>query len=267
MLIWFGGKRNQRRKLLPLFPKTETIVSPFLGGAKVEIELAKQGIEVIANDLDSGLINVFRQFQERKDELLQLLCEVYINVSREHLEELRDEYREFGFDTGLESAAKYLTLNFSSYNGIMNPNTIQLKTKRTYLTTKCSVVELTYFNINRLRRLERLEYRPFKLYNEDWETFINRQDQSLFSYLDPPYFGIKGKPYQHTFTEDDHLRLRDYLADRGNFLLSYNNHNTIMKLYGGDCFRIHQLDYFVNSIPSGKSKKKVADLTIFSNRV
>ena len=230
-----------RKKIIPYFPETDTLVSPFLGGAKIEIELAKRGVQVIANDADTAVINVWRNFQERKDELLGRLEEYYLNTSREHTKELLAEYKEEGFLDGLESAAKYLALNASAAKGIMGRARCNLKS-RTILTA--SGMQRNYFHSGLLERLARLDYRPFKLYNEDWETFINRQDQSLFSYLDPPYFEVvRPGGYEHEFEFGDHYQLYQYLKGRENFCLSYGSHKQLLEWYDTEEFLVTFFKY------------------------
>ena len=240
-MLYFGGKHFLKRRIIPLLPRVDTVVSPFLGGAKIEIELAKRGVQVIANDADTAVINVWRNFQERKDELLGRLEETYLNPSEEHREELLAEYKEEGFLDGLESAAKYLALNPSIVNGKMNRKCCCLKTKLTLFDNGNQ--RRSYFHMGLLNQYARLDYRPFKLYNEDWETFINRQDQSLFSYLDPPYLGVLSGAYQHEFHFYDHLRLYRYLADRDHFALSYKNHKQILEWYDTERFSLVAIDY------------------------
>ena len=267
MIQRFGGKHYQKKKLVQLFPQIDTLVSPFLGGAKVELEFAKQGVQVIANDLDTALVNVWTQFQDHREALLQLLCEQYINISREHLQELKAEYRETGFLNGLNDAAKYIALNFTAYNGIMTRKHVGLPKSRlvTSWKVKYNSSHKTYFNLATLKRWERLEYKPFILSNEDWKSFMNKQDSETYAYLDPPYFGIQGLTYDCDFEEEDHTRLRDYLRNRSNFVLSYNNDKRVIDLYQGEEFRIGYLTYTVyarNIKAEDQHKIKTNDLVI-----
>ena len=46
-----GGKSRAVKHILPYFPEnTTTVVSPFMGGSSVELNLAAKGIEVYASD-------------------------------------------------------------------------------------------------------------------------------------------------------------------------------------------------------------------------
>lgn len=74
--------------------------------------------------------------------------------------------------------------------------------------------------------------------NLSFDRLIPNYDrkETLF-YCDPPYMMLLDKPcgkqyYQHTFTEDDHTRLRDTIKGiSGRFILSYDDHPEVRKLY------------------------------------
>jgi DNA adenine methylase len=54
-----------------------------------------------------------------------------------------------------------------------------------------------------------------------------------YLYMDPPYWDIGDEMYQHSFTENDHLNLFDYLRARDGWLLSYNNCPEVRNIYVG----------------------------------
>jgi DNA adenine methylase len=64
--------------------------------------------------------------------------------------------------------------------------------------------------------------------------------------------------YQCDFTEEDHTRLRDSLAAiKGKFILSYDDHPLVRKLYKG--FRIHKagdVHYSLNKRPGTSPRSK-----------
>ena len=231
-----------KNRIIPHFPQTDTLISPFLGGAKIELRLAKAGVQIIANDMDTAVINVWRHLQESKEELLQLLYDYYLNPSEEHLKELLVEYKEEGFLNGLENAAKYLALNPSIVNGKMNRNAASLKRKLSYFEN--GNPRRSYFHMGLFNMYSKMEYKPFKLFNEDWESFMNKQDSDTFAYLDPPYIGVTLGAYEHEFTWEDHERLYLYLRTRSNFCLSYKNNEQIREWYNEQDFKIVPLNYY-----------------------
>lgn len=68
--------------------------------------------------------------------------------------------------------------------------------------------------------------------NQDFQQILKNYDKkdALF-YLDPPYYETE-KYYPDRFMPEDHIRLRDALANvKGKFILSYNDCEYIRELY------------------------------------
>ncbi|GER92694.1 hypothetical protein A45J_0412 [hot springs metagenome] len=104
--------------------------------------------------------------------------------------------------------------------------------------------------------------------NLSFDRLINNYDRkgTLF-YCDPPYMVCLEKPggkhyYQYTFTEADHVRLKDILSNiRGRFILSYDDHPEVRKLYRK--FNIKETDpvlYSINNrggVPARKRRELI----------
>ena len=88
--------------------------------------------------------------------------------------------------------------------------------------------------------------------NQDFEVLINHYDRdNAFFYCDPPYFSSE-YVYQCGFTWDDHLRLKNTLANsKGKWLVSYNDCEEIRNLYDGYSFfdftRLHNMKQRINA--------------------
>lgn len=82
--------------------------------------------------------------------------------------------------------------------------------------------------------------------NKDFEALICQYDRTnAFFYCDPPYYETEGM-YEVLFTKEDHIRLRDCLANiQGKFLLSYNDCAFIRELYKNfyieSCTRVNNM--------------------------
>jgi DNA adenine methylase len=75
-----------------------------------------------------------------------------------------------------------------------------------------------------------------------------------FFYLDPPYYAAGPKLYQFAFTHDDHERLAKRLRGENRpWLLSYDDHPVIHRLYGGWC-RLERVE--VACSINGSNRKK-----------
>jgi DNA adenine methylase len=62
--LWFGGKGNLAKKILPYLPKGKVYVEPFCGAASIFWHLPEPyGVEVL-NDLNGEIVNLFRVLQD-----------------------------------------------------------------------------------------------------------------------------------------------------------------------------------------------------------
>lgn len=88
--------------------------------------------------------------------------------------------------------------------------------------------------------------------NQNFEVLIRHYDrENAFFYCDPPYFSSE-YVYQCGFTWDDHLRLKNTLANsKGKWLVSYNDCEEIRELYDGYSFfdftRLHNMKQRINA--------------------
>ena len=80
------------------------------------------------------------------------------------------------------------------------------------------------------------------MFNEDFEAVIDRFDRAeTFFYCDPPYYSAEGV-YEVDF-RGNHERLAERLKHiKGKFLLSYNDHETVRRLY--DWAAVETVDTF-----------------------
>ena len=124
-----------------------------------------------------------------------------------------------------------------------------LKLLRYSYSSGCKSYASQPFDLRRLFSLIReLENRMANVVieNQDFETLIRHYDRpDGFFYADPPYFASE-EMYDTEFDWNDHVRLRDTLANvKGKFLLSYNDCKEIRDLYDGfsvfDFSRIHSM--------------------------
>ena len=263
-VIWFGGKHASIKKILPYFPQTNKIISPFLGGGSIELVCANNGIEVIGNDKDPDLINCWRHFQNNKEEFISILEEEYMNLSREHWRELKKEYKNNEFKNDLQSAVKYLALNKSAFSGQMAKKNISYKRKEHMFLPKNGLPYFIkdYVSPMFVDRISKLNYRPITLSNKDWKAFLDEQNNEDFIYLDPPYFDAKD---YYEIDDVNHYELKEYLDSCPNWALSYKKCDEILELYKD--YRIVDINY--NNFTRYAAKKELTgkDILILSNGI
>ena len=261
-----GNKSSILHIIYAVFPlKFGKFVDVFGGSGSVLLGKEQVHPFEVYNDFDKNLVNLFRCMKERTMATVREIGFCNLN-SREDFNAIKTffESDDYEFDD------KYLTEELQLTKLTLPPLQAQeLQELRTRITTDYDVRRAAMFlkllrysyssgcksfaaqpmDIRRLFGLiKQLESRMANVVveNQDFETLIKHYDRpdTLF-YLDPPYFSTEDM-YAVGFSWDDHVRLRDTLANiKGKFLLSYNDCPEIRELYNGfsvfDFSRIHSM--------------------------
>jgi len=212
-----GGKSRAIKPIYSCIPENETkLCSPFLGGASIELACTPI-MKVRGYDIFEPLVN-FWQVLSNSPNLLADRVAQYYPLSRANFYNLQKRYVHL--ENKLEQAAAFYVLNRSSYSGTTLSGGMSLGHPR---FTKSSIERLRGFRVNDFR-VERADFR---------EAIANNKD--AFLYLDPPYvnrqalYGLKG----NTHKGFDHKALAEVLYQRGRWLMSCNDCDTIRELYDG----------------------------------
>lgn len=92
-------------------------------------------------------------------------------------------------------------------------------------------------------------------------TFVEGTYQQVkgldYLYMDPPYYEVGDRLYQHNFTEEDHVNLKLYLDEQPAWLLSYNNHKKVRDLY-------REYSILTSSTNGNGGEKKNSELLIWN---
>lgn len=236
-LRYAGGKTLAVGHIINLLPdKLDRVVSPFLGGASVEIALAKElGVEVVGYDIFDLLINYWKNQINNPDKLYQALRKLkntkkgYQDVKNilKDIWNKKDGLLRNGFSS-LELATYYYFSHNLSYGpgflGWMSSN---------YLDDK------KYDSM--LKKVKNFKVSNFHVYVESFEKTIPAHNKD-FLYLDPPYYldgnskmfkGIypmRNFPIHHNGF--NHKLLFDLLKKhKGGFILSYNDCDWVRETY------------------------------------
>lgn len=226
-ISWVGGKNILARKIISLMPEHHCYVEVFGGAGWVLFKKPTSKVEVW-NDLNSDLVNLFQVVRNRLDQFKRR--QYFLLASREEYCTFQQAIKKGKFKDNIDRAiAFYYCIKNSFSSGIFTgwhfgPNKIP---------RYCSS----------LNRLEEARERLKNIYidNLSFERLIPNWDRKdTVFYCDPPYFMLLEKRpgsrsyYQYTFTQEDHVKLRDILKGiSGKFILSYDNHSLIRKLYRG----------------------------------
>lgn len=216
-------------KLLP--DKLKRVVSPFLGGASVEIALAKElGLEVIWYDIFDILVN-FWHYQTTQPEQLAKALEKFKPTKEEYArvrEIMKKHWKWTKKLEWLELASVYYFNHNTSYGPhfLGSQSSVYLQPER----YKKTIEKVNNFDVKKL-----------KVFCETFEKVIPKHKND-FLYCDPPYYldgdskmfvGMyphRNFPIHHKGF--NHEKLRDLLkAHKWGFILSYNDCSTIREWY------------------------------------
>lgn len=250
-LQYAGGKGWLWKTFQSYLPQNTTeIVSPFVGGGAIEINLARQGIHVKAYDAFEPLVNFWKYFLDYPKE--------FIGLARQFIETKDRDFfckiHKGGYDalkTNYIKAIMYFLINRMSFKAM----TFQAHGLRNdYLRA---------LKPNILSTLENYQIPNFTVKKQDFLTTIRLNPYS-FLFCDPPYpvetslYGSRKLDLQSRF---DHKALANELCSREKWICCYNDNEEILKLYkhhkilpiqrvgDGSCLNKNEVLIFSHDIP------------------
>lgn len=263
-LKWAGGKRQLLNQIKERMPKEyNDYYEPFIGGGAVLFELQPEKATI--NDINTSLINVYRQVKYNTEEFIELVNkldsemwedgkEYYLNIREKYNDKLlKEEY-------DLELAALFTFMNKHCFNGLYRVNKKGLfnvpynKSRRTSIEEE-SVRETAKF----LKTVNILE--------GDFEEACKDAKKGDFIFFDSPYAPLNPTSFEaytkEGFDVESHKRLAelyDELTERGCYCM-LTNHNTefINELYSNKGYRIDVVSVkrMINSDASNRKGEEV----------
>ena len=239
-----GGKSRLRKTILERIPEHTCYIEPFFGAGWVYFGKAPSKVEVI-NDVDKELINMFRMIKYHAPEIERVL--EYEFSGRDMFEEYKHCTVEYL--TEIQRAVRFLYLisqSFASKGGTYG-----------YGTNKGPAPQIFYQGV-----LSDIKERLRNTYveNKSFEDIIKRYDRPhSFFFCDPPYFETAG--YENEFGQNEHLLLRDTLADiKGKFMVTINHHPQVREWYKD--FNIEEVKVAYSVSKEQKARKEYGELII-----
>lgn len=230
----------------------ELFIEPFAGGASVSVQLLGDGIvdAIGLVDRDPRLAAFWRViFYDHKWMLDQI----------EHVPLDLEHWRSFRATTTgsvRELALACLYLNRTSFSGIIAPRAGPLGGTREFDADAFACRFPRDTLKRRVKLLAGLSERVKFVWHLDWHQAIGRVRRmqalgslpdSIFYFVDPPFFHKADRLYRHTFSKADHRRLQRVLCamepTREPWLLSYDSLPDVQRLYG-DTASIVTIDRF-----------------------
>lgn len=240
--LWYiGGKVKLFPLVKALLPvNTKKIVSPFIGGGALEIQIASHDIEVYAFDVFAPLVNFYNCMKTdaarvvngmyRYMPLADKYYDTYDNFPKHKV------YTELDFD----DASAFWALNRGSYSGCT------LAMRGTTHNADIKSPQSTFFD-----QWKNFHVPKLHVSCANFQTSLQMYPD-IFAYLDPPYVD-KENLYGDNRTGKrlfDHVLLYEMLDERQTpWILSYQKHNLIIELYSN--YDIITLDWRYSCQPAG----------------
>ncbi|MBF0748893.1 hypothetical protein AXY37_10615 [Mammaliicoccus lentus] len=269
---WAGGKQKIIKELLSRLPEKsdfDNYIEPFAGGSALLYRLEFE--EAIINDINSELINTYKQIKDNTDEVYDLL-KTYRN-NEEDFYRIREKDRDENYlkhNTGIERAARFIYLNKTCFNGLYRVNSKgyfntpfgHYKTD-SYKNKEILEIDSDFFNNNNVQFL-----------NVDFEEVLKLANERSFIYLDPPYDPISKTANFTGYTEqgfgiEDQKRLKkicDELTKIGAKIM-ISNHNTpfIRELFQNDLRYKYEIINVRRNIASNSKFRGEVEEVIITN--
>lgn len=257
-LKWAGGKTKLVPILSDLAPKSyNRYFEPFLGGGAFFFRMRPDS--AILNDLNSELIDCYRCVRDRPEELFHTLQRM--KVGEEAFYEWRK--RRPSELTPLESAARFIYLNKTCFNGLYRVNKKGEFNSPFGGYTSVALADLK----NLLACAELLSNAT--LSSVDYKSALSIAGPGDFVYLDPPYVPVgkfsdfkryTAQPFGSDEQRQLALLFRE-LDKRGCYLLLSNSkHRDVEELYGGYKQHTVSMPRFVNC--KGNKRGGVEELIV-----
>ena len=228
-LRWAGGKRWLVPQILDLIgdEPISRYHEPFLGGASVFFSLDVSD-KVFLSDLNTDLIEVYRQVRDKPVEVAALLSE-YENTSAAYYAARSDRPAD-----AVQRAARFIFLNHTSFNGIFRVN-LKGEYNVPFGNRASTNAPDEAWLIRASQRLQGAE-----LTGADFERALGEVREGDLVFLDPPYTVAHNnngfvKYNQHLFSFADQERLAAAIGTisglGAKFILTNAAHVSIDRLF------------------------------------
>lgn len=205
---------------------------PYAGGAGLALRLLFEGYveRIYINDLDKQIFAIWDTIINYTDKFCEWIKEVEISIH--NWNKYRDILVTSDKVSNFELAKSAFFLNRTNISGIIKGGVIggQNQKGKYKIDARFNKFDL----INRIKKIETLKDR-ITISNLDGINFINKLNQkkeSMFIYLDPPYYQKGADLYMNFCSNEDHRRLSERVRKlRHYWMVSYDNHEFILNLY------------------------------------
>lgn len=226
-LKWPGGKFRLLPTLKLHLPERSRLIEPFVGAGALFLNSPYQ--EVIVNDINTDLINLYQQLKASGKQLIKEAKKLFVTKNNKALRYYHIRQHFNNSNDLWERAALFIYLNKHGYNGLCRYNL------KGYFNVPFGQYKAPYFPEKELiffcQRAQNVNF-----FCEDYVTFIDRFQSNLKQsafYCDPPYAPLSKTANftgyaAHRFTLADQKKLAhlaSHLKKKGAIVL-ISNHDT-----------------------------------------
>ena len=222
-IIYYGGKGNMVKKLIKLLPPHKVYVEVFGGGASLLFAKEPSDVEVY-NDIDSGLVNLFRVLRDPLKFKLFYRYVYLTPVSREEQKYCAETWQQCIND--VERAYRFFVAIRQSFSGKAQSWSFSVQSSNNKMAATCSRW------LSTIQQLPEIHERLIRVQidNKDFrELFKTYDSEDTLFYCDPPYIHETRRDknsYNHEMTNEDHKDLVNILLNvKGKVLLSGYRHD------------------------------------------
>lgn len=260
IIPWIGGKHYMISKLLPLIPKHDIYIEPFVGGGSLFFAKIPAKINVIS-DIEPSLINFYKEVSKGN------LCKD-IN----HWPEAWNKKDKLIYLKDIFNKAKKNINSLNSFEYLLYINMLPVPSDdciKNQCGTKVNLNSKNQTKINRIINndmiINKLKYcnkyynllKNTIILNQDYKTVIKKYDnKNAFIYLDPPYLTAQKIIYSN-FPDIKEI-VKTLTTIKGKFILSYSYYEALIKMVNNN-FNIYTIDMYY------PSKKKTVEELIITN--
>lgn len=252
-LTYPGSKIWAIDKILPLVPRFEEYREPFVGGLNVFLAIKQDrgnNKRYWINDLYTTLYNFYLQIQQNPDVVIDQVLKwknEFQYKGRQLQQFLKINAHTFN---GIQKAAAYFTWNLTSFSGFGRGFSESNFNKK--------------FNDDRIRRLTKISelLQGISITNLDYQKIVEAppdgiDEDNIFLFADPPYYNVisaelygkKGDLHRYF----DHQRFANVMRKcKYPFLITYDNSNTIKRLFDWANIVEWELTYTSRRVKTGK---------------
>lgn len=277
ILRYPGGKTKAIELITPFIKPYQKIISPFVGGGSLEVHWASNlGKEVVGYDIFDILCIWWNELLNNPSQLADEMSKINptteeynrikeVLISSSNVQQLLKDWTTDYYRRESQSSLSNLTLAsyyYFNHNCSYGPG---------FLAWPSSVYLTEYKWKKMIEKVRSFKCKNLSVFNDTFDNTIQRHNQD-FLYLDPPYYLEKDKdnkmhkgmyPMKNIDVHHsgfDHKKLRDLLLNhKGDFVLSYNNCETIREWYSDFEFHFPKWAYSMSNGESriGKNRKNL----------